>query len=133
MYHAVGRLTSSLSVYQMDMKDELDFDVQALRYVNIGRSRHRGLEVGARYEPRPAHAIFATYTLQAAKARSGEHAGKYLKAIPRRVLSGGFAIAPITPVGVSMVFTQTEKMFLDDANHARDLRLPSFDPSCHMR
>jgi outer membrane cobalamin receptor len=120
LYHASGSLTSSLSVYHMDMQDELDFDVQTLKYVNIGRSRHRGLEVAARYEPRPAHAIFATYTLQAAKARSGEHTGKQLKAIPRRVWSAGFTIAPIAPVSVSLMFTQTEKMFLDDAN-AREI------------
>src|SRR5688572_33006375 len=43
---AAARLTATLSVYQMDMKDELDFDVQSLRYVNIGRSRHRGIEAG---------------------------------------------------------------------------------------
>ena len=30
----------------MDMTDELDFDLATFRFVNIGESRHRGVEAG---------------------------------------------------------------------------------------
>ena len=33
----------SLAAYTMDMKNELDFDLQQLKYVNIGKAAIRGL------------------------------------------------------------------------------------------
>ncbi|MGH7504435.1 MAG: TonB-dependent receptor, partial [Longimicrobiales bacterium] len=80
-----GTLTAelSLSVYQMDMKDELDFSVEMLRYVNIGRSRHRGVEAGIVLQGPRSGTAFVNYTLQSATSRVGENEGNYLKAIPR--------------------------------------------------
>ena len=39
----------SLAAYTMDMENELDFDLQQLKYVNIGKSRHQGIETGLRF------------------------------------------------------------------------------------
>lgn len=116
LYYAADYLTASVSLYQMDMKDELDFDVQTLRYINIGRSRHRGVEMGARYDPQPGVSFFVSDTRHFAEARSGENAGKYLKAIPRRVLSSGFTVQPLARFDLGGQLVQHERMFLDDAN-----------------
>jgi vitamin B12 transporter len=109
------RGSASLDAYQMDMRDELDFDVQALRYVNIGRSRHRGIESGVTISV-PRTSVFANYTLQAATSRSGSDAGKYLKAIPRHTLSVGVTAMPGAGLATGFSVTNSRGAYLDDAN-----------------
>ena len=127
IYVLEGRLTANLSAYQMDMKDELDFDVATLRYLNIGRSRHRGFEIGGRYEPQPGVSVFMNRTIQQAKARSGENSGKYLKAIPRQIVSGGITSHPLSRLDFSTVYTEYRRIFLDDANERRIPDYTRFD------
>ncbi|MBW3671552.1 MAG: TonB-dependent receptor, partial [Acidobacteria bacterium] len=40
----VGTLRWSSTIYRTTVDDEIDFDVRTFRYLNIGRSRHRGVE-----------------------------------------------------------------------------------------
>jgi len=117
------RASASVSVYQMDMKDELDFDLQALRYVNIGSSRHRGVEAGVVLSGTAGVSLFANYTLQAARSRSGDNTGNYLKAIPRHTLSGGVSVTLFSRLEASTMVTTIGGAFLDDAN---TIALPSF-------
>jgi outer membrane receptor protein involved in Fe transport len=120
---ATARLAATLSVYQLDMKDELDFDVQTLRYVNIGRSRHRGIEAGLALSGLGAASAFANYTLQAVTAKSGAFAGNSLKAIPRHVLTGGLSLAPGSVADARLILSHSRDMYLDDAN---TLPLPAY-------
>jgi outer membrane cobalamin receptor len=126
-YHAgdlapAVRATASLSGYQMSMKDELDFDLASFRYINLGRSRHRGVEAGLQLDGIRAGG-FANYTLQAATSRSGEHSGKRLKAIPRQALTAGVSLRPIPSFEATVSATHVRDIFLDDAN---TVRLPSY-------
>jgi outer membrane receptor protein involved in Fe transport len=129
VYHRAAllsrRLTAelSLSAYQMDMRNELDFDIQTFRYVNIGKSRHRGLETGLKVSGAHVSSAFINYTLQNVTAESGQNSGNYLKAIPRQFFSGGFNVAPYRGLETGMVLSHTRDMYLDDANTRR---LPSF-------
>lgn len=113
----------SLAAYTMDMKDELDFDLQQLKYVNIGRSRHQGVETGLRLTIKSNLNVFLNYTHQSAKSRIGEYAGKFLKAIPRDVIYGGINAAHKSGVGGSITIKSTNRIFLDDAN---TMRLPNY-------
>lgn len=138
LYHRVALRSMDahfvLSGYQIAMSDELDFDVNTFRYVNIGRSRHRGIEAGVRAEGIYA-AFYSTYTLQAAVSRSGPNAGKQLKAIPRHTMSFGATARPLRGGGrgsveIGMLVTGSWGIYLDDGNtvalpgHTRvDLRL----------
>jgi vitamin B12 transporter len=119
VYHSaqLGSLSALASVgaYQMDMRDELDFDVNTLRYVNIGRSRHRGVESGVTVAATRA-SVFANYTLQAATSQSGSDEGKYLKAIPRHSVSAGVTAAPGAGLETSISVTNSRGAFIDDAN-----------------
>ena len=123
LYHAVLvsdaiQAAGSLSLFQMEMRDELDFDVEAFRYVNIGKSRHRGAEAGLEIESGRASALLS-YALQAATSRSGAHAGRRLKAIPRHTLSAGLSLRPLRSPGsleVSAMVYHLRGMYLDDAN-----------------
>jgi iron complex outermembrane receptor protein len=108
----------SVSAYQIDMKDELDFDVSSFRYVNLGKSRHRGIEVGGNLDGQRVSA-FITYALQAATTRSGPNAGKRLKAIPRNALTAGMSFQPLGSrrfLHASLMGTHVRDIHLDDAN-----------------
>ena len=106
----------ALSVYQMDMRNELDFDLQDFRYVNIGRSRHRGLEAGLTVEAPGATGGFANYTRQDATSRFGENAGKQLKAVPRDAFALGLTRTPSQGLGLALTATTVRHTWLDDAN-----------------
>jgi len=110
--------SGSFSFFQMEMRDELDFDVEAFRYVNIGKSRHRGAEAGLEVEGGRGSALLS-YALQAATSRSGPNAGRRLKAIPRHTLSAGLSLRPLPSPGsleLSTMVYHLRGMYLDDAN-----------------
>lgn len=112
------RGSATVSAYQIDMTDELDFDVSSFRYVNLGKSRHRGIEAGGNLEGQRASA-FITYALQAATVRSGPNAGKHLKAIPRNVLTAGLSVQPLGArrfLHASLMGTHVRDIHLDDGN-----------------
>lgn len=112
-----GSAQATASVYHTAMHDEIDFDVEQLSYRNIGRSRHRGLEAGIRLEGARLSAQ-ASYTLQDAVARSGDHEGMRLKAIPRHAAQAGLTVRPFRARAVegSASVTHLAGMFFDDAN-----------------
>ena len=106
----------SLAAYTMDMKDELDFDLKQLKYVNIGKSRHQGVEAGLKLTVKSNLNLFLNYTHQAAKSQIGENEGKFLKAIPRDVIVGGVNASHASGVGGSIIVKSVNRIFLDDAN-----------------
>jgi outer membrane receptor protein involved in Fe transport len=106
----------ALSAYQTDMRNELDFDLQSFRYVNLGRSRHRGVEAGVTLDAPSAMSGFVNYTQQDATSRYGPNEGRFLKAIPRRVLVAGIARAASTGVSATLSSTTMGATYLDDAN-----------------
>ena len=113
------RASASVAVYTMDMEDELDFDIASLRYVNIGESRHRGVEVGVRVAGLGPADVHAAYALQSATSRSGEHAGRSLRAIPRHTSSGGVFIAATSALGITVDATRAAGTWLDSENTVR--------------
>jgi iron complex outermembrane receptor protein len=112
-------LQGTLAVYRQDMRDELDFDVEQFRYVNVGRSLHKGIEIGARVESGRGSNVFATLTRQSVLARKGANAGHQLKAVPRQSIAGG--IAGILPfrLQASLNVADVRGAFIDDANTRR--------------
>jgi outer membrane receptor protein involved in Fe transport len=117
------RARLALSVYRTDMRDELDFDLQSFRYVNIGRSRHKGVEAGLTLDGPASSTAFANYTRQDATSTYGDNQGKQLKSVPRDIWVAGLAHAPRTGLGVGVTATTVSNTWLDDAN-AR--RLPQY-------
>ena len=122
LYHDVAlasaRLGVALTLYEISMRDELDFDLQTFKYINIARSRHRGFEAGLTLTQGIVSAN-ASVTLQDAISRAGANDGKQLKAVPGRLLSLG---ATVTPRGIgtlSLAVTHTADVFIDDANSRR--------------
>lgn len=113
-----GRLSLTMTLYQVAMKDELDFDLQTFKYVNIAESRHRGMETGVSLTGSTVSA-FASLTLQDAISRVGDNAGNQLKAIPGQLISTGVTISPPRLGTLTLSLTRMADMFIDDANTRR--------------
>ncbi|MGA2623340.1 MAG: TonB-dependent receptor [Bacteroidota bacterium] len=107
-----------LSLYQMDMTDEIDFDLSTFKYLNIQQSRHQGAEIGLRVYSTPGLTVFANYTWSSVKFTSGHNDGNFLKAIPRNVFVAGASYEHGSGIRASMTWNFVNDMFLDDGNTA---------------
>lgn len=114
----------AISLYQMDMTDEIDFDLNTFKYLNIQQSRHQGAELGLRLYSTPGLMGFASYTWSSVKFTSGPNDGNYLKAIPRNVFVVGASYEHASGLGASMTWNFVNDMFLDNANTAT---LPNYN------
>ena len=106
----------SVALYREKMRDELDFDVNTFRYINIGRSLHRGAELGLAWET-PGHWLaFGNFTQQRVVAVTGAFDGKQLKAIPRRIASAGINATLWRGLSASVVTSSLGGAYVDDEN-----------------
>jgi outer membrane receptor protein involved in Fe transport len=108
-------IEAQLAVYRIDMEDEIDFSIEQFAYVNVGRSRHDGLEAGLSALIGRHIRIDGAYAYQAATLRQGDNEGNYLKAIPRDVWSV-VASAARGSVSGSVAAHGANRIWLDDAN-----------------
>ena len=124
LYH-LARLAPGLSaraqlaVYRMDMEDEIDFDLERFAYVNVGESRHEGVEASLEAEAERGAltlGLSATYTCTAATLRRGDDAGRFLKAIPRDVYAVGVRATHVGGLSGSLTLRGADRVWLDDAN-----------------
>ncbi len=106
----------SVAAYSIGLKDELDFSLEQFRTVNIGRSRHRGVEAGLAMRFCECVRLFANYTHQDATSRTGDNFGRQLKAIPRHMVVGGVTARLDGGVRLSAIVRSTHDITLDDAN-----------------
>ncbi|HEX6629231.1 MAG TPA: TonB-dependent receptor, partial [Gemmatimonadaceae bacterium] len=111
-----SRIDWSAALYEEKMRDELDFDINTFRYVNIGRSRHRGAELGMSAEAGGRWLVFGNYARQQVIAINGQFAGNELKAIPRRIASAGFNATVWRGVTAGVVASSLGGTFIDDDN-----------------
>lgn len=106
----------SLSVYQMDMTDELDFQIETFQYENIAESRHRGMELGVKLDMGQEAALILNYTLQSVTYQSGANRGNYVKAIPRTYISLATRMRLAEDMTVTGTLRGARQIWLDDAN-----------------
>ncbi len=111
-----ARLDISGAAYRERMRDELDFDVTSFRYVNIGRSLHRGVELGTRLTVTNGALFFANLSRQSVLAESGQFEGRQLKAIPRTIASAGGDLRLWRGLSGGLLVTSAAGAFVDDAN-----------------
>ena len=127
IYHDVflpsARIGLTLTLYQIAMENELDFDLQTFKYVNIAESRHRGAEASMTLGVRDVSA-FLSLTLQDAESRAGGNIGNQLKAIPGQLISTGLTWSPASVGAFSVSLTRMADMWIDDSNTSR---IPSWN------
>jgi outer membrane cobalamin receptor len=105
------RLRWSALAYHMDVDDEIDFDLRTFSYANIGRSRHRGLELEAGIRTRRVEPS-ASYTLTHVTADTTAQ----LKNVPRHVLALSARIDLGRAGGAFLRYRHSRGAFLDDDN-----------------
>lgn len=115
-----GRL--STSVYTMDIENEIDFSFETFSNVNIGKSRHRGVEAGLSLERAGWGSVFANYTLQDVTQQSGDNIGNAVKAIPKTAVGAGVSTG-VGPFGASFTLKSVSGIWVDDAN---TVELPNY-------
>ncbi len=106
----------SLAVYSMDMKDEIDFDIDQFKYVNIGKSRHRGIELGLKMQWLAGIMVYINYANQEATLQYGNSKGKYLKAVPRNIIAGGLTSKIYAGLAAGITVRSHRDIYLDDQN-----------------
>ncbi len=122
VYHRMsivpGSLTGelTLSVYQMDMEDELDFQLETFQYGNIASSRHRGVEMGLAIKRLDIAALRFNYTLQDVTYQAGEYEGNFIKAIPRNYVSATVSVPILDRIQAMATVRSTHRTWLDDEN-----------------
>ncbi len=127
LYHIVDFSDSAVSaelsaaVYNIEMIDEIDFDLQSLTYRNLGKSRHRGVESELKVYAGSV-ALRGGYTYQETQLRFGEHDGNFVKAVPRDIITAG-ATVQHRGLSLSASLHSARRMFIDDANLTR---LPNY-------
>ena len=120
-----GRLEAT--AYRIDVDDEIDFDPATFRYVNIGRSRHVGIESQLAWSLTSALSAFAGYDWTRVESRGDADAGNQLKNIPEHVVrAGGRAELPGS-LSLEAVWTWTGRRWLDDADQFRLPDVSVFD------
>ena len=111
-----GRVEVSAAVYRMDMRDELDFSFAEFKLINIGKSRHEGVEVGVKYFDQLGLTGFANYALQSTTFRNGDNVGNFVKAVPRDLIETGVSFAHTSGIAVGLRYSGARRIFLDDQN-----------------
>ena len=116
----ISRETPSLryeaSVYRTEVREEIDFDPATFRYVNIGRSLHRGLEASARWRLTRDLEPFVSWAWTRVEALEGPDAGRQLKNVPRQLVRGGLAASLPAGFRVEAVASALAGRYVDDAN-----------------
>ncbi|HEY1951976.1 MAG TPA: TonB-dependent receptor [Gemmatimonadaceae bacterium] len=111
-----ARLDLTGAAYRQRMRDELDFDVSSFRYVNIGRSLHKGVELGGTLTSDWGGIVIASIARQAVLAEAGQFDGLQLKAIPRRIATVGASIPIWRGADIGVLSSSLGGAFIDDAN-----------------
>ncbi|MDA1333835.1 MAG: TonB-dependent receptor [Bacteroidetes bacterium] len=119
LYHRISTNTGwtanmEMSVYRIDMTDEIDFSFDTFSNVNIGESRHQGIESGLRVS-KGMFSAHANYALQEVTFSKGELKGNAVKAIPRHSFNAGLA-ADRGPLFMSLSAVGNRGMYVDDTN-----------------
>lgn len=109
-----GELTAAY--YQIDMKDEIDFDLVTLSYQNLNNTQHRGIESGAKLYLLPGCTMFLNHTWTSVKFSGGSYNGKFLKGIPKNVSSLGASYQFSFGLLTSAMWNFVSDTYLDDDN-----------------
>lgn len=110
------RTRFEIVAYRTEVKDEIDFDIAAFRYANIGRTLHRGIEASASFLSEGPVSPFVSWAWTPTEPREGENRGRQLKNVPEHVLRPGLALSFPGGVRLQAVATYVSGRFLDDGN-----------------
>jgi outer membrane receptor protein involved in Fe transport len=104
------------SVYQQQMKDEIDYDAAKFQYGNISQTKHFGVENGLKLHWFPNVMTFANYTFTSVTFDGGANSGKQLRSIPKHTASAGMTYKHASNIAGTVTWNYFGKRSIDDAN-----------------
>ncbi len=92
-YSPTAGLKMGLTLFQMDLKDEITWDNTLNRNVNLDETRHRGVEVSLSHTINGLLRCYGSYTYQEGEFQKGEFKGKVIPFVPNHHFSAGLDLS----------------------------------------
>lgn len=89
-FAASDSLDLKLTLFRMDMEDEIGFDTTTFSNVNMDETRHEGIELAASWQACERIAFYGNYTYQNVEFTSGANKDNAVPLVPENLLSAGF-------------------------------------------
>jgi len=80
-------LALGLTLFQIDMEDEISWNENTFRNENLDDTRHRGLEASVDYSMPEIFKVQLNYTFQGSTFESGPYSGNEVPLVPKHLLS----------------------------------------------
>ena len=106
----------TVSLYRMDLDDEIDFDLRTFRFANILESRHDGLEIAVTAHLPPRLTLTHSSTWMDVSFRSGEEEGNRLKNLPAAAMTNTALLRFGSGGQASVSHHFAGSVYLDDSN-----------------
>ncbi len=87
LFYPLPNLSVDLTLYRIDMEDEIAWDGTANR--NLDKTRHEGIELGASYRWEKVAKIYGQMSLRNAEFRSGPNSGNEIPLVSKIIGSAG--------------------------------------------
>jgi Fe(3+) dicitrate transport protein len=111
-----GLADLDLSLYRLDLENEIEFDPATFRFNNVGRSRHQGFDMSIAVRSGFGLQALVSYSLQDATLEAGEDSGNLIDLVPRHLGSVGLSYGGSQRWSGSLSFRFVGRQYLDSAN-----------------
>ncbi|MFH1077111.1 MAG: TonB-dependent receptor [Pseudomonadota bacterium] len=109
-------LKTDISLYRMELDNEIWYDYATRKYQNYGKTSHRGIETSLDFKIIKWLSGFANYTYSRAKNETGSYSGEYLTNIPIHKASSGLHFATEFGVSWDLAATYVGRSYIDSTN-----------------
>jgi len=112
--------STALSLYSLVVTDEIGFDLAHLRFDNIAKSRHQGIEWSVEGDPKPGLRPRLSYTYTRAVFAGGPDDGRQINGVPRTQIAAAldwisYGNGGTGPFG-EIEITHVRGQFIDEEN-----------------
>jgi len=109
-------LKANLSLYWMNLDNEIWYDSTVKQYKNYGKTSHAGVETGLNFNIIESLGGFINYAYSRAKNESGAYKGKYLMHVPIHKGGLGAIYEPDCGLKVNLTVTGMGDSYMNSAN-----------------
>jgi len=125
--HAFGeKIKTGLTLYDMQLKNEIFFNPFTFTNENYKKTRHRGLELSLELKTNKKISFLANYTYTQALFQEGEFKHNTLPLVPRNKASVNLKITPLANLNFNLALNYVgERYFISDLRNAQE-RMPDY-------
>jgi len=109
-------LRGNLSIYRIEIDNEIWYDSASTEYKNYGETLHEGIESSLNFELSKTWSGFANYAYTTTEIESGTYRSKYLANVPKHMGNFGLKAKTGHGLGANLWFNWVGRSYLDSAN-----------------